>query len=125
MQWVCVNDKCTAMCVFSLTPHCDTFMFRHFRIVDEYSHSIPKPCLPNCVLNRHGRQHEQPTVNYVRCARFDARVRSNCNLPGIAVETMDFILGGLHFDYVLVQLNVAPGEYGEPGPNGTWVGRCI
>ncbi len=102
-----------------------TIMLRHFRIVDEYSLYTQTVFTLIVSQSGRGRQRDRPTVNYVQCARFDCRVSPNCSLPGIAVETMDFILGGLHFDYVLVQLNVTPGVYGRPGPNGTWVGRCI
>ena len=47
----------------------------------------------------------------------------DCEMPGIAVEIMHFLLKVLRFEYKLIVLNVTAGDYGRPGPNGTWIGE--
>ena len=57
------------------------------------------------------------------CARESMAVdHRKCPLPGIAVETMHFLVTTLKLDVQLVQLDVPPGNYGRPGLNGTWLG---
>lgn len=60
------------------------------------------------------------------CAQYDLTVRRpSCPLPGIAVETMEYLMRILQLDYELVQLNISGSDYGRPLDNGTWSGECM